>query len=88
MVSGYIVPTFIKALPETLSANAWFIGKGLMLGPLTTSTSAPSGAGGSTMLSSITNFSGMLTFGASPNSLGSISTPVIALAAAVSGLTK
>jgi len=30
----------------------------------------------------------MSTFGASPNSLGSISTPVIALAAAVSGLTK
>jgi len=88
MVQWLYCPQLYQSFAGNFVSQCWFIGKGLMLGPLTTSTSAPSGAGGSTMLSSITNFSGMLTFGASPNSLGSISTPVIALAAAVSGLTK
>ena len=81
-------PTLISTFPATLSVSALFTGNGLIFGPLTTSTSASSGAGAITMLSFITNCFGISITGGCPNSLGSVSTPVIALAAATSGLTK
>ena len=82
MVSSNII------FPSIFSTNSLFIGKGLILGPLFTSTLVPSSAGLSIIESSTINLSGILIHKSVSNSLGSVSTPLIAETAAVSGLTR
>ena len=84
-------PTFKTAAADIVSSSGVVTGNGLMFGPRKISRSfASSGeAGGSIILSLMTNSSGNSKRGISPKtSAGSVNTPVKADTAAVSGLTK
>ena len=83
-------PTFSTALPVTLSGSAPAMGRGLMLGPRTTSTVSIRGSsmGGRMRLSFMRKLSGRSILTYSPRVRGSVNTPAMAEAAAVSGLTR
>ena len=83
-------PTFSEHFASIVSANGSDTGKGLILGPLSTSilSISFSSAGGTIILSFIVNFSGNVISAASPSVLGSVNTPVRAEIAAVSGDTR
>ena len=73
-----------------LSVRGEVFGYDLMLGPLRISmlSISSTGAGAITILSLIRNFSGSSISTASPSTLGSVNTPLIAETAAVSGDTR
>ena len=83
-------PTFSEHFASIVSAKGSDTGKGLILGPLSTSilSISFSSAGGTIILSLIVNFSGNVISAASPSVLGSVNTPVRAEIAAVSGDTR
>src|SRR5574337_203542 len=81
-------PSFMSTLPLRLSGSAPCFGSSFMLGPRTILTSDGSLAGGTTIESSTRNFAGSFTFGYFPSFLGSVMTPYIAAATAVSGLDR
>ena len=83
-------PTFNTALRAMLSSKGSAMGRGLMLGPRFTSTVSISASsmGGTIMLSLIKKRSGMGMDATPPRPRGSVNTPAMAEAAAVSGLTR
>ena len=83
-------PTFKMAFFSMESGKGCDTGKGLILGPrwISTVSIRASSTGASTMLSLIRKCSGMGISLSSPRVRGSVSTPVKAEAAAVSGLTR
>ena len=83
-------PTLSTHCASIVSVTGFAAGKGLMFGPLNTSTFLASSmlAGSTTAVSSIRNLRGILTFNFLPKVVGSVMVPVSAEATAVSGDTK
>ena len=80
--------TFRSTLAFNSSGRGSNSGRGFMLGPRSTDTFELSSRGGIILLSLIRYVSGSDTSGACPRSLGSVITPCIADATAVSGLHR
>ncbi len=81
-------PTFNSTTHERFLGIGLPLGAGFMFGPRIIRTSSESFAGGMIILSSIRIEAGSETVIGFPSSLGSVITPAMAVAAAVSGLVR